>query len=761
MLESSIESPIFNPLAEDLSDRAHASAGTLDVILFSSTLFCGSALLFLIEPMFARMVLPLLGGSPSVWNTCMVCFQALLLAGYAYGHWSIRSLSFRRHVAVHLALLAIPLALLPLTVPRGWTPPVQSNPIGWLMALILVAVGLPFFVVSSTGPVIQRWFSATGHRAGGDPYFLYAASNLGSMLALIAYPTIVEPFIHLAAQSRLWTDGYALLIVLIAACALRLKTDFTTPAISAKPQSIALFRRLRWILLAMIPSSLLLGTTTFITSDIAAVPLFWIAPLALYLLSFIFVFARRRIIAPETMVRALPILVLAVALFMLGRVGQPVWMVLPLHLATLFAACMVCHGRLADDRPSVASLTDFYLTLSLGGVLGGLFNGLLAPMIFHSAAEYPIALVLACAMCVRPANEPGRPRPGPHRAMLTTILNILWPLTIAALAFFLPRFIPARDSSLRILAVGIPVILAVPALKHRWRFAAVLVALFLAVPVGAGNGKLLLARRSFFGIHRVVQNPDGPFNDLFHGTTIHGKQWLAGPDLTPARPQVALTYYHATGPIGQIITTTAPRRIAVVGLGVGSLAAYADAQTTLVFYEIDPTVRWIAADSGYFTFIQSARQRGANVRIVLGDARLTLSSAPANSYDLLVIDAFSGDAVPIHLLTREAMAIYRDRLAPGGLLAMHISNMYLDLKPVIAALANDGGWTGLSCDDLELSPSQAAAGKFASQWIVLSRDPSALAKFRNDPRWHPLQSEPGVPVWSDDFSNILSVFRWK
>jgi spermidine synthase len=337
----------------------------------------------------------------------------------------------------------------------------------------------------------------------------------------------------------------------------------------------------------------------------------------------------------------------------------------------------------------------------------------------------------------------------------------LWPITIAILAVFLPRFVPSRDYSLGILAVGIPVMLAIPALKHRWRFAAVLAALFLAVPVGAGNGTLLIARRSFFGIHRVVRNPDGPFNDLYHGTTIHGRQHLAGSDLAPSSPRIALTYYHASGPIGQIIAQTNPRRIAVVGLGVGSLAAYADAKTTLVFYEIDPTVRWIAADSGYFTFIQSARRRGANVRIVLGDARLTLARAPADSYDLLVIDAFSGDAVPIHLLTREAMAIYRDRLAPGGLLAMHISNMYLNLQPVIAALAQDGGWAGLYCDDLELSRSQAAAGKFASQWVVLARDPSALSSLKTDPRWQPLRTEAGVPVWSDDFSNILSVFRWK
>jgi len=573
----------------------------LAIPLFCLALFTGSGLLFLAELMFAKMVLPLLGGTPAVWNTCMVGFQALLLGAYAYGHWSIRWLGMRRQVGLQLFMLIAVALALPIAMPVGWQPPAGRTPILWLLAVLPVGVGLPFFAVASTAPVLQRWFSGTGHRAGQDPYFLYAASNLGSMIGLLAYPTLLEPFVHLANQSCLWSAGYIGLIGLVGLCALFVKPQQETSRVIST-EKITIRRRVRWILLAMVPSSLLLGTTTFITTDIAAVPLLWIVPLAIYLLSFILVFMSRPLVSHRIMVRLQPVVVLWVALFMLGRVAQPVWMVLILHLTALFVSSMVCHGELAADRPSIGRLTDFYLTMSLGGVLGGLFNALLAPLIFHSAAEYPIALVAACALC------PGIPSRKSGNLWTRRILDLVVPVAVGVLALEMPRvlgMIFGHDSmGMRMIGLGAAVMAAGTAIRRRPRFIGALVALFLVISAGAAKGEVLAIRRSFFGIHRIVRNTDGPFNDLYHGTTVHGRQFVDVKDGSPSRPTVALTYYYRTGPIGQLLlerqAAGQARRIGVVGMGVGSLAAYAGQGTQLTYWEIDPAVRWIAEDSGYF-----------------------------------------------------------------------------------------------------------------------------------------------------------------
>jgi hypothetical protein len=764
MIGGSLDAPTLEaPPAQVIS---RALVYPLIVPLFCLALFIGSGLLFLAELMFAKMVLPLLGGTPAVWNTCMVGFQALLLAGYAYGHWSIGWLGMRRQSALQLFLLIAVAISLPIAIPSGWQPPVGHTPIFWLLAVLGVAVGLPFFVVAGTAPVLQRWFSATGHRAGKDPYFLYAASNLGSMIALLAYPILVEPTMHLADQSRLWAGGYLALIALVGLCALVIKPQpvHSEIVLAGPTEGISIRRRFRWILLAMVPSSLLLGSTTFITTDIAAVPLLWIVPLAIYLLSFILVFLSRPLVPHRIMRRMQPVVVLWVALFMLGRVGQPVWMVLALHLMALFVSSMVCHGELAADRPSIGRLTDFYLTLSFGGVLGGLFNALLAPLLFHTAAEYPLALIAACALCPH-ATKTAR---GTINWM-TRILDVAVPLAVGLLAAEFPRIlvvvIGVDSMAVRMIGFGAAVMLAATAIRRRPRFITALAVLFFVVAACPAKGQVLAIRRSFFGIHRVVRNPDGPFNDLYHGTTVHGRQFVDAVTGLPTRPTDALTYYYRTGPIGQLLLqrTSAGRagRITVVGMGVGSLAAYAGPGTQLTYYEIDPAVRWIAQDSGYFSFLQSAENRGATVRIVMGDARLTLQDAPSRSCDVLVLDAFCGDAIPVHLLTRQAMKIYTDKLAEGGVLAIHVSNMYLDLLPVCSALAADANCAGLYQDDLILTPREAAEGKSASQWILIARSPRALAAQARDSRWTPLPPTSASRVWTDDFSNILSVFRWR
>lgn len=758
-MDQSVDALLIGLPAARISPRAVVQR--LIVPLFCLTLSCSSALLFVAEPMFAKMVLPLLGGTPAVWNTCMVSFQALLLGAYAYGHWSIQILGVRRQVIVQLFILIAVAAALPIAIPSGWTPTPGRSPIFWLLAVLPVGIGLPFFAVASTAPVLQRWFSTTGHSGARDPYFLYAASNVGSLAALLAYPTLLEPLLRLPRQSAFWSAGYILLIAMTGCCALLIGPAEKVTRVVVL-ERISIRRRVRWILLAMVPSSLLLGCTTFITTDIAAVPLLWIVPLAIYLLSFILVFASRPLVPHKTMARLQPVVVLWVALFMLGRVAQPVWMVLCLHLLALFVSSMVCHGELANDRPSVGRLTDFYLTMSLGGVLGGLFNAMLAPLIFHSAAEYPIALIAACALC-----------PIVHTckyvsAIRRRVFDVLVPVIVFSLAMWGPRALIAlaghESISLRMLAFGFAIFAAATAIRTRPRFLASLAVLFLVAGMGLTGGRLLTIERSFFGIHRVVRNPDGPFNDLYHGTTVHGRQFVDAATQLPCQPTVALTYYSRTGPIGQFLLQRSvagqARRMGIVGMGVGSLAAYAGDGTQLTYYEIDPTVRWIARDSGYFTFIKSAEARGANVRIVMGDARLTLKDAPAKSYDVLVLDAFSGDAIPVHLLTRQAMQIYLDKLADGGVLAIHMSNMYLDLLPVVASLVNDAGCVGLYRNDLDVSPQEIAGGKSASQWMIVAKSSRSLTAQAADPKWKALPPVSSASIWTDDFSNVLSFLRW-
>jgi hypothetical protein len=732
---------------------------TLGVFVF--TLFLSSSLLALIEPMFAKMVLPLLGGTPAVWNTCLVFFQAVLLAGYAYGHWSLKWLGPRKQAMLHVAVLLFPIVVLPIAIPHGWSPPVNVNPLGWLLALLVVAIGLPYFAVSSSAPIIQRWFSSTSHRWAADPYFLYAASNLGSMLGLLAYPVLVEPFLKVGDQCLLWTFGYITLVALTITCMFRGGYEDHVPTTIAASISapISIPRRLRWILLAFIPSSQLLGVTTFMTSDIAAVPLLWILPLSLYFLSFILVFSRRPIVSHRRMVRLLPAVMVSLALFMMSHAAQPVGLVLSIHLLAMFVSAMVCHGELAKDRPPADRLTDFYLMLSVGGVCGGLFNALLAPLIFNSAIEYPIAIVLACLIC------PSRRLLPPLRSRWARAADWWQPIVVGLLAWSLPAalvFLGADIIGLKITALGIPVLLAYSSISRPRRFAGAMAAMLIVATCQIGHGQLLTIHRSFFGIHRVLRASNGSFNELYHGTTIHGKQHIDPVSQLPTRSDEALTYYYRTGPIGQLLgdksLLPSSKRISVVGLGVGSLAVYADSRTLLTYYEIDPAVIWVARDSGYFTFLRDAKRRGADTIFISGDARLTLANAPDHRSDLIVLDAFSGDAVPVHLLTRQAMAIYQAKLADHGLLAIHASNMYLDLRRVVAALAEDGGWQGLFQDDLDLTEKQATDGKLASQWLVLARSDADLAHIRSDKRWHRLPPADSR-VWTDDYSNILSVLR--
>ncbi len=732
------------------------------LLLFLLTLFLSAFLLFCVQPMIAKMVLPLLGGSPAVWSTCMVFFQAALLAGYAYAHATTTWLGVRLQTIVQAGLLLLPLFVLPFGIPsdaaRSLSP--EANPTGWLFGLLLGMVALPFFVVATSAPLLQRWFTQSGHPAASDPYFLYGASNLGSMLALLAYPLVVEPNLRLAQQSMAWTVGYGLYVVLALGCiAVIWKAQegaLGGPDSSGTTQEthrLRIGQVVRWVVLAFIPTSLMLSVTMYLTTDIAAMPLLWVIPLSLYLLTFILTFARRPILPHSWMVRALPIAAVVLALVLnISSVAQPIF--LPLHLVVFFLAAMVCHGELVQHRPPQEHLTAFYLAMSCGGVLGGLFNALIAPLVFDRIAEYPLALVLACLALPKTQTDSSE--------RWSRSLDWVLPLCLGILTWGLVTVLQPRSGSPQEdlhpkLAFGLAGLVCYAFKDRPVRFGLGLGAVLLVAGTYTSSyGRVLYQHRSYFGVLRVAYVASGNFNRLIHGHTLHGQQ-----SLDPERRLEPLTYYHRTGPIGQVFEVLRTRDpgsdVALVGLGAGSLACYAEAGQRMTFFEIDPVVAKIARDRRYFTFLDDSRT--ASIAVVLGDARLRLNDAPDHAYGLIVLDAFSSDAIPTHLLTREALQLYRAKLGEDGILAFHISNKWIDLAPILGALARDAGLQCLVRRDLDISPAEARCGKEPSIWAVMAASQADLGSLSNDSRWTRPQVRPSEAVWTDDFSSIIEHLR--
>jgi hypothetical protein len=724
-------------------------------------LFISAGLLFVVQPMFAKMVLPLLGSAPSVWISCMVFFQAVLLAGYAYAHLTTAWLGARRQAALHCGLLLLPLFFLPIGIPNGWSPPVHENPVFWLLLLLSVSVGLPFFVISASAPILQSWFAAMGHASSKDPYFLYAASNGGSLVGLLSYPFLLEPNLRVIHQSQAWAAGYGLLLAVMLGCAVILwrsssvqvsESRSNDPSSGSGQKPIA-SDRLWWVALSFAPSSLLLGVTTFLTTDISPIPLLWVIPLALYLLTFILVFSRKPLLTHAAMVKALPILALPFFIILVFELKRPLWFLVSLHLVVFFVAAMVCHGELAKRRPPAEYLTEFYLWMSLGGVLGGLFNALAAPVLFKTVVEYPLALVLACSL--RPS------RSGRRTQTLNASLDIGIPVVVALLiasGFFALEAAGMQSVSLRMgMVMAISALLCFTQREAPIRCGLAMATMFLTASIlyGSGGGRVLHTERSFFGIHRVMLDPEEKFRLLFHGSTIHGVQ-----KLDPAARLEPVSYYHEGSPISQVFAELrrgdARPPIAVVGLGAGTLACLGQSGQAFTFYEIDPAVERIARNSSYFTFLQECRGKP---KVVLGDARLTLTTAPNHEYGLIVIDAFSSDSIPLHLLTREALRLYLDKLADRGILAFHISNRYLDLRPVLSSLASDAGLVYLDREQVEIRSSAYKSGKTGSRWAVMARTPEDLNTLSRETGW---VSRNGSArwLWSDDFSNVLDVVLW-
>jgi spermidine synthase len=742
-------------------DRVKPASGGI-VLLFAATLFLSSLLMFALEPIVAKTVLPILGGTPMVWNTCVLFFQVLLLGGYAFAHGVTTWLGSRRSSAAYGVLLVLPFVTLPFAIDSNTQPPADGSPIGWLFLVLLKSVGLPFFALAATAPILQRWFADTDHPSAKDPYFLYAASNLGSLLALVMYPVVIEPALRLRIQSHFWAIGYGVFVVaacLAVAAGWRRRARGTPSAELRAVPSAALGtsavegvaaaptweQRATWIALAFIPSSLMLAVTTYFSTDIAPVPLFWIAPLALYLLTFVVAFSARSASWRSIADRFMPLLVLPLVVLMIAGATISLRVAIPLHLVAFTMAALVCHGRLAADRPAPVHLTEFYFWIAFGGMLGGMFNTLAAPLLFSRVIEYPLVLVLALA---------ARRGLQSKAASAWSLNDFVVPIGVGALsAGFIVWLHPGRETTqLFVVSMGLPAFLAFTQSRVPVRFAASVATMLVAGSLAASaQAQNLYVSRTFFGVYRVATDENGRYHSLFHGTTRHGMQAV-----DPARQSEPLTYFHRQGPIGQAFAGLPPaaaqREVAVVGLGVGTLAAYRTPGQQWTFYEIDPEVERIARTDAYFTYLRSC---GAGCRVVLGDARLSLARAPLHGYGLIVLDAFSSDAIPIHLMTTEAMGLYLTRLAPDGALAFHISNRHMNLAPVVARIALSHG---LAIRLQKHSANETTApGQFSSWWMVMARNANDLGSLATDPRWSMPEIPPSTPLWTDDFSNILSV----
>jgi hypothetical protein len=742
--------------------------------LYSLTLFLSAVLLFSVEPMVGKMILPRCGGTPAVWNTCMVFFQAVLLVSYGYAHVSTKWLGVRRQAVLHSIVVWLPLLALPVAFAAGSNPPADKNPSFWLLGQLALAVGLPFFVISTTAPLLQKWFAGTGHAASRDPYFLYSTSNAGSLLALLAYPFVVEPRIGLLAQTKVWHVGYGILAALVLLCAIALWLSSRKTATAEIPgekseeenkPAPTFGQRIRWVFLAFVPSSLMLGVTTHISTDIASVPLLWVIPLAIYLLTFILVFARRPLVPHSAMVVAMAFAVLIMPLMSLGAFTK-FWIVIPLHLLTFFIIAMVCHGEMARTRPCTSHLTEFYFLMSLGGVLGGMFNSLAAPLIFSSTqwfgsiVEYPMMIVAAAFLM------PGQQDAEKRRAFdLKDYVWLIGLIVVAGagvgLAFLFDSF-AWKDAVLKRTLVlgllyGLPAILCFSFKGRPIRFALGAAFLFLATDYYslANKGNLLLVERNFFGVNRV-RVEDQRFHVLVNGDTIHGLQIMY-----PKPSTEPMGYYCRSGPLGDIFEAFSgpmlKRRVGVIGLGSGGMAAYAKAGQNFTFYDIDPVVVELASDPNLFTYLRDCQ---AKYDLVLGDARLRLAESADGQFDMIVLDAFSSDSIPIHLLTEEALDLYLAKSKSDGVLVLHISNRYLELEPMLARLAAKKGLFCMSRLDDKVSTEDIENGKRASHYVVMARRESDLGPLAENKKWSSPATSEKVRVWTDDYSDILNVLNW-
>jgi len=669
--------------------------------LYAATIFLSAFLLFQVQPLIAKIILPWFGGSAAVWTTCMLFFQLLLLAGYVYSHAYVRlRIPARRHI--HIALLALAAAALPLAASAAWKPEGGEDPTWRILGLLATSVGPPYFVLSTTGPLVQAWY-ARSHE-GAAPYRLFALSNLGSMLALLSYPLAVEPLLTLGTQATVWSAGFVLFALACAMLAWRSKGAEAQHLAGAESGKPGLGLQALWAGLACCASVLLLAFTGHMTLNIAAIPFLWVLPLALYLLSFVLCFEasgwyRRWLFLPLLGAG------LAGVCVTLSRSNPSIWTLIPLYSATLFAACMVCHGELARSKPHPQHLTGFYLMLALGGAAGGVLVGLVAPNVFEDLYELPLGM-LALSLLVIAALLRDR----------ASLLHGRW---------------------------GIPAGIMLLALT-----VALAVALFRTYSESSADTRV--TSRNFYGVLNVRDSGEGPdaMRALSHGTIIHGKQFLE-----PERRDWPTTYYGLRSGIGLALLDARGHgalRVGVVGLGAGTLAAYGRTGDTFRFYDINSDVVELARSE--FTFLKDSR---AKVEVALGDARLSLERELPENFDVLALDAFSSDAIPVHLLTVEAFKTYLRHLKPGGVLAVHISNRYLDLVPVVQQAARH---LSLELRQVE-NDDDDDAGVYRSDWMLVSASPAAFEGKELKEAADRIDAVPRVRLWTDDYSDLYRILK--
>lgn len=744
------------------ADKDKSSSTQLIVFAFTTSMLLSALLLFFVQPMFTKMVLPLLGGSSGVWNTAMVFFQAVLLGGYLYAHLLTKFFKFKTQILIHGLIMLYSIIFLPIAVPTDWAQPATGTPVFWVIGLFTVALGMPFFALSANAPLMQKWFSYTFHKKADDPYFLYAASNVGSLLSLLSYPILIEPFFKVSAQSFAWAFGFVVLMIALIMCGLmayRFKDISKLSSFSMeKPenQDVAKYvkpsDRVFWTLCAMIPSGLMLAVTTHITSNVASAPLLWVLPLALYLLTFINAFAPKPYISTKILSYLfLPIaclMIVSAKLHIANYIGVGLETVL--HLIGFFIITQFCHNRLAENRPSAKHLTEFYFFMSLGGVLGGACVALVAPLVFVNSYEYTV-MIVASAFVVSINGFS-------YKLTKQTVL-ILSVLFIGAL--FLLGFGPTIEDGvfsklLLVYSVSLLVLYMIfnPVYLKRpiWLFS--IWALVSSFTVNAGSN--IFEDRSFFGISRVTseQIDEGLVHVFIHGNTVHNSQ-LRG----AANEKHPLSYYAPEGSFGQAIDAVradkGPLKVAAIGLGAGALACHIQKNEDWVFYEIDPLVEKMARDPSLFSFIDKC---APDVPIRIGDARLTLADEAKGKHDLIIVDAFSSDAIPAHLMTMEALALYQSLLKEDGFVFFHTSNRNLDVTSVAINVAEASGYASRSINfksDKTMKHNSLVTDSIA---VMVGKDDSLDRIFTRYPDWKKRKGNPIVGVWSDDFTHILGAY---
>ncbi len=725
--------------------------------IFSATLFLSAFLIFAVQPMVSKMLLPMLGGSPSVWNTAMVFFQAMLLAGYAYAHFVARFVPLKAQAFIHIALLCLFTLVLPLALPADAIPPENDGQALWQLGVMLTCVGGPFFVLAASAPLFQHWFSASGHKDAENPYFLYALSNAGSMISLLSYPLIIEPLIGVHDQTILWSAGYMLLIAFTAVCAWMVRGGAKPAPATIETQEQGRVRwlsRLAWVGLAFIPSSLMLGVTTLITTDLASVPFLWVLPLAIYLGTFIIAFSKKPLV-PVIFSRELcAYAVVATILITLlsGSIVMTMTIII-VHLVTFTLGALLCHSELARIKPAASRLTEFYLLISLGGVLGGIFNALIAPKIFLVPLEYRITLaMLGFVIWAGIAKIP-------YISLTFNSLddkskyrkNLIIDIAIIAAMFGLYAFVlTSDDARLKIGGAIVIFVSLILLVQNRFVFAiTAAVALCAFQPAfWSSNQKLLSLDRNYFGVLKVYEKAGA--HQFFHGTTLHGAQWQSKEwKLFP------VSYYSPNGPASNVFEEMSKRpgkqNIGVIGLGVGSVVCYKKPGRHFDFYEIDEDVVRYAEDPRYFSYLKDC----GNYDVILGDGRMKISEKPDATYDMLFLDAFSSDNIPVHVMTLEAFKIYVTKLKPGGIITMNISNRFFDLRPALAGIAKELGLTFYYKQHLPKSVRGEASELYVqSTFVVMAKNSEDLTPFIEKYEWKPYVKD-NLPIWTDDYANIL------